>query len=809
MNMDTIKVFEKIFSDKKLFKRFVTLGYDEFFEFMKERTNSFFSKKEFENFATETISCYLAQDRKMEKLSYYELCNIAAGVKGKSYLKKSIATAIASIIGIGVPGLPASEWNSFAPSVNAEFDFRSLFRKSKMDLEIKEPQELDDVLKCILDTYDKELEELEAKDVNALRNYLNHDSNLWWRNNLSCEKIDPDIERKKERVLTSYYNSIMHSNGLKINSFVDVETLLSNVKFRETVNNNFGNFHYFDPIAYTSQKSPFWARVFNSSNKQSPSDFIKIPGTTCMSAITVLEHIARSEPSIINSMTKNLETTLKFSSPFLIGAAVIYSATIFLKSLKNLGMIAPKVQTTSDVLYNRLVYNRLKLTNDPIAIRELMIEFLKSNVICQDAAIERMVEIVSGITDLWDSCDKSGKPCTSACTMTFMGGSGIGKTFAARMLSFALFHKDMQPWQFITPTSVASLSVPTQNKESEMLSPADLIFNAQSETVRQLRLNNRVIIVIDRVDKIHKFDPDDTILERLSDARNTGKLLVRNGNNYEYIDVSRTVFICITNEFRECWGLPPEELSDTQKAARVRIDRDNSVVNCFDVVEFKYFNVDDYMFILKPWLTDLHDEYIKNYDLDIDFSDDFLRTLSESAVAANKGVHTINDILVSLRGALVTYRTTHKYNNKNKKLSAKYFPDAKHFDIFEVTNDADSDINNITKPKVDNNITINADNTESNANNNVETKADEITKISDNNRIESNADNNNNFEFNDNNKPNNNIIIEPNVDSDKESKVESNAEVNNDDALDYDSSDSNKLEIDNDNKLNIKNNSDN
>lgn len=293
--------------------------------------------------------------------------------------------------------------------------------------------------------------------------------------------------------------------------------------------------------------------------------------------------------------------------------------------------------------YNRFVYNRLTLERDPVKLKELVTEYLKSSVFRQDAAMDRIVGIMSGMTDLWKQSDESGKPCNCACTMAFIGDSGIGKTHAARTLSKAIFHKDMQPWQFITSTSVTASTSAKDAKTGESLAPADQLFNASSEIVRQLKLNNRVVVVLDEIDKMHKADPNDTILERLRDARDTGKLLVRNGVNYEYIDVSRTVFICITNELRQCWGLPAVELTEAQAAARTNIQRDKSLVNRFDIVEFNNLKADDYTFILKPQLDELRKEYSEKYGVDIEVTEKLVKDISHAAEIRNKGVRGVND----------------------------------------------------------------------------------------------------------------------------------------------------------------------
>lgn len=327
--------------------------------------------------------------------------------------------------------------------------------------------------------------------------------------------------------------------------------------------------------------------------------------------------------------------------------ALTAGASLFFNPITNaIKSTANMVQRTFCSVYNKLIYNRLKIESDPEKMLEYLNEGLMGSIIGQEEAIRSMSVHVVG----WLSARREPKMSKNvgSCLMCFLGASGIGKTLTARILSQIVFGRDMQPWQFITASAIRS--------DSDMI-PADQIFHEDSEIVRQLMLNPEIIIVLDEVDKMSVNDPKGTVLERLRDAKDTGKLCIKTRDgNYKFIDVSKTMFIVTSNERRECWGLPEVQLSDAHARSRTVVNRDPSLTNRFTVIEFKDLEADSYKILLSPLIEEFVDSCEKNHHSKVVLSDDFVDELSRACVLKNKGARGANDYIIAMNGSIIEYK---------------------------------------------------------------------------------------------------------------------------------------------------------
>ncbi len=318
---------------------------------------------------------------------------------------------------------------------------------------------------------------------------------------------------------------------------------------------------------------------------------------------------------------------------------------------------------------------------DPMKMRKRIYNALEKGIQGQDEAIEKVVSVISGYVDAWDESDRLGIPFNHACCICLLGDSGVGKTETARILSKVLYGKDMEPWQYITTASIpteppkpqlttnvdvrlggAMFGGESGNKDNAMkreYTPADRLFRSDSLLVRNLKFNNRRIIVIDEIDKIHQnSDPKDTILERLRDARDTGVLrVIKDDGSVENVKVDRTTFIIISNEFADCMGVGTKE--DRQKVDqtnRTVVERDPTLVRRFDVVEYKDMTVERYYWILDTLIKDLMKNYKEVRNIELDISSESMRKVCKYCKDNRKGVRGLLDSLSILRGILVAFR---------------------------------------------------------------------------------------------------------------------------------------------------------
>ncbi|GMB10310.1 MAG: hypothetical protein NkDv07_0111 [Candidatus Improbicoccus devescovinae] len=314
----------------------------------------------------------------------------------------------------------------------------------------------------------------------------------------------------------------------------------------------------------------------------------------------------------------------------------------FIKNtLKDIGS---GIKTGATYLHSKLIYNRKKIEQDPEKMYTMLSEAFKDQLIGQERAGSEIARAITG----WLSQKKVDPKKVGSCLITLLGNTGIGKTHICKLISQLIFGEEMQSWQFIVSSSV---KLPTGN---DSLIPADQLLNINSELIRQLKLNNNVAIVLDEIDKIAKNDPQNTVLERLRDARDSGKLMVRNGVNYESIDVSNTIFLLTSNELPKCWGLP-DRGPKPNLTARTDVTRDVSLVNRFTVIELNDIDTDSFSQILTGEFEKFKANKKATDNLTITIGEDIIKKTSNLCVEKNKGIRGAIDYVQKLQGSYVEF----------------------------------------------------------------------------------------------------------------------------------------------------------
>ena len=357
----------------------------------------------------------------------------------------------------------------------------------------------------------------------------------------------------------------------------------------------------------------------------------------------------------------------------LLGESLIFAEMMgFLGIFGSLGIGIDFAKKQSKELKN---YFNFVAYRDAMSVSRSLKECFDKEIVGQESAKSKIAEILLGyLENLGDKTNKG------SCCITLLGSPYSGKSLFVNSISKALTGSPLQDWQVIDGSNIKTIAytnvvhkkssadfelvargmVKVYNKkemdyENEVISPADQIFHENSDLIRNLKRNSERIVFIKRIDKIHKFDPKDTILERLRDARDTGILRVRKSDgSAENIDVSKTIFLLTSCEEPYCWGVGNKE-NCKECDDRTEIERDMSLVKRFFVVELGPFSREDFEAFMKIGLEKIKASYMILHDINISFSDDLLSKILDSC--ENMTLKKIEMKLMQLRDDLLNFRT--------------------------------------------------------------------------------------------------------------------------------------------------------
>ncbi|MBP3320691.1 MAG: hypothetical protein J6K87_03520, partial [Clostridia bacterium] len=182
----------------------------------------------------------------------------------------------------------------------------------------------------------------------------------------------------------------------------------------------------------------------------------------------------------------NLEKVTKFiTNPWFAsgvlgaaGAALLESTTgVFGKLLKGCWKCTKSTFAKVIKLYNENIYNKLVLEKDPIKLKKLVSEYLKSTLMFPGHVSDNLAEILS-----------SGKMSSKKPTMVELSGNVSSGVFSA--VHRSVFKSNLETWQTINQSRVKSriITRTLENgaKEKIELSLADTIFNTTNPVIKKL-----------------------------------------------------------------------------------------------------------------------------------------------------------------------------------------------------------------------------------------------------------------------------------------------------------------------------------
>lgn len=321
---------------------------------------------------------------------------------------------------------------------------------------------------------------------------------------------------------------------------------------------------------------------------------------------------------------------------------------------------------------------------DAVPANRNLKECFDKYIVGQKSAKFKLANCLSGYLESLN--DKTNK---GSCCITLLGPPYSGKSLFVNSISMALTGSPLQDWQIIDGTNIKTIADKNvvhkaasadflmtdfgtkvfnrkeMDYENEILSPADQVFHENSDLIRNLKRSSERIIFIKGIDKIHKFDPKDTILERLRDARDTGILRVKKSDgSAENIDVSKTMFLLTSCEQPYCWGVGNKESSE-KCDDRTEIERDMSLVKRFFVVELDQFSREDFETFLKIGLEKIKASYMILHNINISFGDDLLNKILDSC--ENMTLKKIEMKLMQLRDSLLSFRVNNNITDEQNR----------------------------------------------------------------------------------------------------------------------------------------------
>ena len=371
----------------------------------------------------------------------------------------------------------------------------------------------------------------------------------------------------------------------------------------------------------------------------------------------------------VSGTAANLQTITKFiANPLLAlgilgagGATLIESTTgMFSKLSKSSMNCARSAFANIRKIYNENIYNKLVLENDPIKLKKMVSEYLRSTLMFPGQVSDNLAEILSSGTM------SSGKP-------TMLELSGNVSSGVSSAVHKSVFKNNLKTWQTVNQSQVTpriiTRTLENGAKEKIELSLADTLFNTTNPVIKKLLNNTSTTLVFDNL-------TDSSIIDRLEEVRhNNGVLRLYDNNSGDYVehDVSNTLFL-ISNR------------NNTDQHGQLKFA---------EQVHFGDFTEEEYAYIVAEKLGDMSASYYDKYKITVDFSDDFVENIARKAVKDHAGYDDAEKYLKPVTPAMIQFLDTEKSEGRPiKKLKLECYEENekimfRHQEVLEKQKDVD------------------------------------------------------------------------------------------------------------------------
>ena len=370
-----------------------------------------------------------------------------------------------------------------------------------------------------------------------------------------------------------------------------------------------------------------------------------------------------------NNIAEDLEKVTSFISNPLVasgilgagGAALLEGTTgVFSKLLKSSLNCAKSAFASIKKSYNENIYNKLVLENDPIKLKKMVSEYLKSTLMFPGQVSDNLAEILS-----------SGTMSSEKPKMLELSGNVSSGVFSE--IHKSVFKNDLETWQTVNQSMVKprviSRTLVNGAKERIELSLADTIFNTTNPVIKKLLNNTSTTLVFENL-------TDSSIIDRLEEVRhNNGVLRLYDNNSGDYVeyDVSNTLFL-ISNR------------NNTDQRDQLKFA---------EQVHFGDFTEEEYAYIVAEKLGDMSASYYDKYKITVDFSDDFVENIARKAVKDHAGYDDAEKYLQPVTPAMIQFLDTEKSEGRPiKKLKLECYEENekimfRHQEVLEKQKDVD------------------------------------------------------------------------------------------------------------------------